>query len=61
MREDQAVADQLANEASVEAIIRKRTLDVFKSRCQFFQPTTEAGKAWWDLAERGRAGTGPDV
>lgn len=61
MKEDQVVAQQLANEASIEAIIRKRTLDAFKSRCQFFQPTNDVGKAWWDLAEKGRAGTGPEV
>ncbi|PWN89523.1 hypothetical protein FA10DRAFT_302847 [Acaromyces ingoldii] len=32
------VKRQLRNEVSIEAIIRKRSLEVLKSRCRFFQP-----------------------
>jgi hypothetical protein len=87
MREEEVIVDQLANEASIEAIVRKRTLEgeynvepggvgaelrvwstmwttltvpVFKSRCPFFVPGG-SGKGWWDLAEGGRAGQGPEV
>lgn len=45
---------QMKNELSVEAIIRKRSLDVFKSRCRFFTPTFSEGvrgeqeRAMWE-------------
>ncbi|OCF40919.1 hypothetical protein I317_05278 [Kwoniella heveanensis CBS 569] len=61
IREEEVLADQLASEEGIEAIIRKRTLDAFKSRCPFFHPSVSdtAGKAWWDLADRGLRGHGP--
>ncbi|WVQ84163.1 hypothetical protein IAT38_006310 [Cryptococcus sp. DSM 104549] len=62
IKEEQVLADQLASEESIEAIIRKRTLDAFKSRCPFFAPPSDAtSKAWWDLADRGLKGRGPNV
>ncbi|WRT64864.1 uncharacterized protein IL334_001800 [Kwoniella shivajii] len=63
IKEEEVLADQLASEESVEAIIRKRTLDAFKSRCPFFSPSPSdpSGKAWWDLADGGRKGRGPDL
>lgn len=45
---------QMRNELAVESIIRKRSLDVFKSRCRFFAPTFTADqrgeqeKAMWE-------------
>ncbi|WVQ97959.1 hypothetical protein IAU59_005079 [Kwoniella sp. CBS 9459] len=63
IREEEVLADQLASEEGIEAIIRKRTLDAFKSRCPFFHPSISgsdpAGKEWWDLADRGLKGRGP--
>ncbi|WVR04555.1 hypothetical protein IAU60_001562 [Kwoniella sp. DSM 27419] len=63
IKEEEALADQLASEETVEAIIRKRTLDAFKSRCRFFTPSPSdpISKAWWDLADHGRKGRGPDI
>ncbi|WWD22106.1 hypothetical protein CI109_106595 [Kwoniella shandongensis] len=63
VKEEEVLADQLASEESVEAIIRKRTLDAFKSRCPFFlpSPSDTTGRAWWDLADRGLKGRGPEV
>lgn len=73
-------ANQLRNEESVEAIIRKRSLDgkpearsldiahiaessAFKSRCPYFTPPVPdtAGRGWWDLADSGRIGKGPEL
>ena len=74
-------ANQLGNEESIEAIIRKRTHDgkvllmnanksqsadvnlAFRSRCPYFAPAVSdpVGKGWWDLAESGRGGKGPDL
>ncbi|WVF69916.1 hypothetical protein IAT40_004700 [Kwoniella sp. CBS 6097] len=61
IREEEVLADQLVSEESIEAIIRKRTLDAFKSRCPFFHPSVSdnASKQWWDLADRGLKGHGP--
>ncbi|KAI9635356.1 caffeine-induced death protein 2-domain-containing protein [Dioszegia hungarica] len=63
LKEEEVFANQLDNEESIEAIIRKRSLDAFKSRCPFFtpSPTDSAGRAWWDLANSGRKGRGPDM
>ncbi|ORY27760.1 caffeine-induced death protein 2-domain-containing protein [Naematelia encephala] len=62
-KEEEVMADQLRNEEAIEAIIRKRTLDAFKSRCQYFALPApgSAAREWWDLAESGRAGRGPDL
>ena len=54
-------ANQLGNEESIEAIIRRRTLEAFQSRCPFFYPRESIGKEWWELANSGRSGRGPDV
>ncbi|WVW78571.1 hypothetical protein I302_100527 [Kwoniella bestiolae CBS 10118] len=63
IREEEVLADQLESEESIEAIIRKRTLDAFKSRCPFYQPppTDQTSKQWWDLADHGKKGRGPDI
>ncbi|WWC86990.1 uncharacterized protein L201_001871 [Kwoniella dendrophila CBS 6074] len=63
IKEEEVLVDQLSSEESIEAIIRKRTLDAFRSRCPFFSPTSSdpASKAWWELAEHGRKGRGPDL
>ncbi|CAD6582379.1 MAG: hypothetical protein TREMPRED_003269 [Tremellales sp. Tagirdzhanova-0007] len=52
-KEEEVLTNQLANEESVEAIIRKRTLDAFRSRCPFFtpHPNDSVGRGWWDLAD----------
>ncbi|KIJ70575.1 hypothetical protein HYDPIDRAFT_78094 [Hydnomerulius pinastri MD-312] len=50
---DEVKRNQVHNELSVEKIIRKRSLDAFQSRCQYFSPPmndTEARK-WWDAAQ----------
>ncbi|KAK1926500.1 caffeine-induced death protein 2-domain-containing protein [Papiliotrema laurentii] len=61
-KEEEVLANQLANEESIEAIIRKRSLEAFKSRCPFFAPAPGTpSKAWWDLAESGRVGKGPEL
>ncbi|KAL1408964.1 hypothetical protein Q8F55_005781 [Vanrija albida] len=60
VREEQAVSDSLHSESSVEAIVRKRTLEVFKSRCPFFTPPPGRDRAWWDIAESGRTSSGPE-
>ncbi|ORX34499.1 caffeine-induced death protein 2-domain-containing protein [Kockovaella imperatae] len=59
--EEEVLANQLGNEESIEAIIRKRSLDAFKSRCPFFHPPDNTGKEWWNLADSGMSGRGPDV
>ncbi|WWC59348.1 uncharacterized protein I303_101900 [Kwoniella dejecticola CBS 10117] len=63
IKEEEVLADQLESEQSIEAIIRKRTLDAFKSRCQFFSPppSDQISRAWWDLADHGKKGKGPDL
>jgi len=63
IKEEEVLQNQLANEESVEAIIRKRSLDAFKSRCPFFSPPpgNKASTGWWELADSGRAGKGPDI
>jgi len=39
---------QLRNELAIEAIVRRRSLDVFKSRCRLFSPAhTEREQAYW--------------
>lgn len=44
-----------------DILVRQLTHAVFKSRCAFFHPSDVPGKEWWDLAESGRAGQGPEV
>ncbi|SPO35391.1 uncharacterized protein PSFLO_00862 [Pseudozyma flocculosa] len=43
--EDQSefLTRQMRNELAVESIIRKRSLEAFKSRCRFFQPSPPPG------------------
>ncbi|TXT10709.1 hypothetical protein VHUM_02214 [Vanrija humicola] len=54
VREEQAVSDSLHSESSVEAIVRKGTLEAFKTRCPFFTPPPGRDRGWWDIAESGR-------
>ncbi|KAH9938272.1 caffeine-induced death protein 2-domain-containing protein [Fomitopsis serialis] len=48
--------NQVHNELVVEQIVRKRSLDAFRSRCKYFQPSmTDAdARQWWDAAHAGR-------
>jgi len=41
--------NQIRNELAVEAIVRQRSLDVFKSRCRFFAPPSNESdtQKWW--------------
>ncbi|WVQ74055.1 hypothetical protein IAR50_003638 [Cryptococcus sp. DSM 104548] len=55
-REAEVLGDQLASEESIEAIIRRRTLDAFKSRCPYFHPSDRDSKSWWSLADKGLRG-----
>ncbi|KAH9951686.1 caffeine-induced death protein 2-domain-containing protein [Amylocystis lapponica] len=48
--------NQVHNELSVEKIVRRRSLDAFRSRCKYFEPPpsdTEA-RQWWEVAQAGR-------
>lgn len=70
MFSEEVLRNQLVNEETVEAIIRKRSLDgksssaggsaddrsAFKSRCPFFYPAESDldGKKLWEAADRGR-------
>ncbi|KAF9247037.1 caffeine-induced death protein 2-domain-containing protein [Melanogaster broomeanus] len=50
---DEVKRNQVHNELSVEKIIRNRSLDAFKSRCQYFTPpmTDIEARKWWDAAQ----------
>jgi len=50
---EEVLRNQIANEDAVEKIVRKRSLEAFKSRCQFFLPpaSDERGRQWWNAAE----------
>jgi len=41
--------NQIRNELAVEDIVRQRSLDAFKSRCRFFNPSPHAPETqkWW--------------
>ncbi|KAH0587576.1 hypothetical protein H2248_006352 [Termitomyces sp. 'cryptogamus'] len=50
--EEQVKRTQVHNELKVEAIIRKRAVDAFKTRCQFFVPPSEPeGREIWDAGQ----------
>ncbi|KAH8118685.1 caffeine-induced death protein 2-domain-containing protein [Phellopilus nigrolimitatus] len=53
---EEVMRNQIHNELAVEAITRQRTLDVFQTRCKFFQPplTDAEARTWWDRASKGR-------
>ncbi|EMD40825.1 hypothetical protein CERSUDRAFT_111409 [Gelatoporia subvermispora B] len=44
------------NELAVERIVRQRSLDVFRSRCRYFEPPLSDADArrWWDLVHSGQ-------
>ncbi|KAI0736197.1 caffeine-induced death protein 2-domain-containing protein [Fomitopsis betulina] len=48
--------NQVHNESSVEQIVRRRSLDAFRSRCKYFEPplTDADARRWWDAARAGR-------
>ncbi|KAI5455125.1 hypothetical protein NCC49_002396 [Naganishia albida] len=53
--EEQVLANQLATENTVESIVRKRTVEAFKSQCKFFVPPEgDEAKTWWDVANQAR-------
>ncbi|PVF96350.1 hypothetical protein CPB86DRAFT_762381 [Serendipita vermifera] len=47
--EERVKRDQMANEKTVEAIVRVRSYDAFRSRCKFFEPPIDDAEAteWW--------------
>ncbi|QRV86745.1 caffeine-induced death protein [Ceratobasidium sp. AG-Ba] len=53
---DEVKRNQMHNELAVEAIIRQRSLDAFKSRCKYFEPPLSdmESRKWWDTAHAGR-------
>jgi len=53
---DEVQKRMIHNEREVEAIVRQRSLAVFKSRCRFFEPpsTDKEGRMWWDAAQSGQ-------
>ncbi|KAG8715421.1 hypothetical protein FRC08_010608 [Ceratobasidium sp. 394] len=53
---DEVKRNQMRNELTVEAIIRQRSLDAFKSRCKYFEPPPSDARSrqWWDTAHSGR-------
>ncbi|GBE79627.1 caffeine-induced death protein 2-domain-containing protein [Sparassis latifolia] len=48
--------NQVHNELTVEKIVRKRSLDAFRSRCKYFEPPLSEAEArkWWDAAQASR-------
>ncbi|KZT12570.1 uncharacterized protein LAESUDRAFT_718842 [Laetiporus sulphureus 93-53] len=48
--------NQVHNELTVETIVRRRSLDAFRSRCKYFEPPFSEADArkWWDAAQAGR-------
>ncbi|KAL9712705.1 hypothetical protein Ac2012v2_003942 [Leucoagaricus gongylophorus] len=51
---DQVKRNQVHNEMTVETIIRKRAVEVFRSRCQYFVPpsTDEEARRLWEAAQK---------
>jgi len=50
---DQVKLNQIHNELTVERIVRRRSLEAFRSRCRYFHPNpsdTETRK-WWDATK----------
>ncbi|PBL02530.1 hypothetical protein ARMGADRAFT_913437 [Armillaria gallica] len=49
MYTDQVKRTQIHRELTVEAIVRKRSVDAFRSRCKYFEPPTtdEEGRKMW--------------
>ncbi|KAK7695985.1 hypothetical protein QCA50_000625 [Cerrena zonata] len=47
---EQVKRNQIHNELTVEKIIRHRSLDAFRSRCRYFEPSDTEGRRWWDRA-----------
>ncbi|KAI0701808.1 caffeine-induced death protein 2-domain-containing protein [Cytidiella melzeri] len=48
--------NQIHYELTVEKIVRNRSLQVFQSRCKYFEPPLSDAQArqWWDAAEASR-------
>ncbi|KLO07539.1 hypothetical protein SCHPADRAFT_1001583 [Schizopora paradoxa] len=46
---DEVKRNQIRNELAIEAIVRQRSLDAFKSRCRFFNPPLNDpdSRKWW--------------
>ncbi|KAF5364291.1 hypothetical protein D9756_000635 [Leucocoprinus leucothites] len=51
---DQVKRNQVHNELTVENIVRKRAVEAFRSRCQYFVPpsTDEEARRLWEAAQR---------
>jgi len=52
--EDEVKRNQVRNELTVEGIIRKRSMEAFRSRCQYFTPplTDVQARQMWDSVQR---------
>ncbi|KAF9057589.1 caffeine-induced death protein 2-domain-containing protein [Panaeolus papilionaceus] len=52
--EEQVKRNHVHNELTVETIVRKRAVEAFRSRCQYFVPprTDEEARQLWDQAQR---------
>ncbi|KAH8830880.1 caffeine-induced death protein 2-domain-containing protein [Flagelloscypha sp. PMI_526] len=48
----QVTRDQLNNEATVEKIIRNRSLQAFRSRCRYFTPPADDQVLWEESSKR---------
>jgi len=52
--EDEVKRNQVHNELTVEGIIRKRSIEAFRSRCQYFTPplTDVQARQMWDSVQK---------
>ncbi|KAG8784610.1 hypothetical protein FRC15_002968 [Serendipita sp. 397] len=51
--EERVKRDQIMNEKTVEAIVRRRSYEAFRSRCKFFEPPSH--DPWWDEVSKSRS------
>ncbi|KAI0921753.1 hypothetical protein AcW1_004360 [Taiwanofungus camphoratus] len=53
---EEVKSNQVHNELAVERIIRQRSMDAFRSRCKYFEPSSSEVEArqWWDTTRVGR-------
>ncbi|KAF9451714.1 hypothetical protein P691DRAFT_723488 [Macrolepiota fuliginosa MF-IS2] len=51
---DEVKRNQVHNELTVESIVRKRAVEAFRSRCQYFVPQSadEEARRLWDAAQK---------
>jgi len=53
---EEVLRNQIRQELTVEAIVRRRSWEAFASRCRHFEPpkTDAEARKWWDAAEAAR-------